>query len=126
MNKPWFWPRARLLRLPRLWLHRMPMPDICEDSTGTTDTLGCAFREGPMRTPCSLRTPRLRAPTIIRACQTFSLDRGVDALKLSIDDAGRSALPGFSFIETTSSSAASDHACHSHQKSLNRFGAKAV
>ncbi len=72
MNKPWFWPRARLLRLPRLWLHRMPMPDICEDSTGTTDTLGCAFREGPMRTPCSLRTPRLRAPTIIRACQTFS------------------------------------------------------
>src|SRR6266436_5493233 len=47
---------------------------------GTTDTLGCVFREGPMRTPCTLRTRRLRAPTTTRAYRTFTLDRGVDVL----------------------------------------------
>ena len=57
------------------------MPDMYEDSTGTTDTLGCVFREGPMRTLCSLRTGRLRAPTTTRAYRTFSLDRGVDVLE---------------------------------------------
>lgn len=52
-----------------------------KDSIGTTATLGCAFREGPMRTPCSLRTRRLRAPTTTRAYRTFSLERGVDVLR---------------------------------------------
>jgi hypothetical protein len=37
-------------------------------------------REGPMRIPSTLRTRRLRAPTITRACRTFSLDREVDVL----------------------------------------------
>jgi hypothetical protein len=42
-----------------------------------------------------LRTRHLRAPTTIRAFQTFSLDRGVEAFELSINDAGRAAPSGF-------------------------------
>jgi len=56
------------------------MPDTYEDSIGTTDTLGCVFREGHMRTPCSLRAGHLRAPTTTLAYRTFILDRGVDVL----------------------------------------------
>jgi hypothetical protein len=35
------------------------------------------------------------------------LDRAVDVFKLSIDDAGQSVLRGFTFVETTLSSALS-------------------
>jgi hypothetical protein len=42
-----------------------------------------------------------------RAYRTFSLDRAVDVFKLSIDDAGQSVLRGFTFVETTLSSALS-------------------
>src|SRR5215470_9342443 len=56
----------------------MQQPDAHQDSIGTTDTLECVFREGPMWTPCSVRTRRPRAPTTIQAFRTFSLDRAAD------------------------------------------------
>ncbi len=74
-----------LLRAPRshsarLQLYRTPMRDTHDGSTGTMDPLQCVFREGSMRTPCTLRTRRLRAPTTIRAFRTSSLDRGANVL----------------------------------------------